>query len=206
MRAGQDLRVARPGGDFDRYLVAVELAGDGARDLDHGALVIVGHDDRRGEPDPEFRHRARIPGPLGEVPARQRHREHAVRDHVRQAHRLGDALVPVDHVEVTGGARVPHQVTPHYLVLPRRDLGACLRVVVAGAGHVFPLYAPRSTRVDRAVQTCSPSTVRTSVTIAIVVMLRTCLIDSIVDCATTTSPACSGRAWVKLCSPCTTMA
>jgi hypothetical protein len=59
---------------------------------------------------------------------------------------------------------------------------------------------------DRAVQTCSPSTVRISVTVVSVVRLRTCLIDSIVDCATTTSPACSGREWLKLCSPCTIMA
>ena len=43
-------------------------------------------------------------------------------------------------------------------------------------------------------------------TVAIVVMVRICLIDSMVDCATTTSPACSGREWVKLCSPCTTIA
>jgi len=34
--------------------------------------------------------------------------------------------------------------------------------------------------VDRAVQTCSPSAVRISVTVAIVVMVRICLIDSMV--------------------------
>src|SRR5208282_3673593 len=121
---------------------------------------------------------------------------------IRQAHRFGDPLVPVDDVEIAGSARVPHQVPPGDLELPERDLGAYLRVVVTGAGHQSP-YAPRSTSVDRAVQTCSPFTVRISVTVLSVVRLRTCLIEEIVDCATTTSPACSGRAWVKLCSPCT---
>src|SRR5690348_12542377 len=203
--ARQHLRIAGPGGDVDRHLVAVELAGDDARDLDLGALVVVGHDDRGGEPDAELGHRGRVPGPFGEVPACQGHREHAVRDHVGKADGRGDPLVPVDGVEVAGSARVPDQVRPGHLVLPRRDLGALVHVVETGARHLLP-YAPRSTRVDRAVQTCSPSAVRISVTVAIVVMVRICLIDSMVDCATTTSPACSGREWVKLCSPCTTIA
>ena len=159
-----------------------------------GALVVVGDHDRGGEPDAVLGHRGRVPGPLGEEPAGQRHREHAVRDHVGQADRLGDALVPVDDVEVARGAGVPDQVRPGHLVLPGRDLGARLRCRGSRGLAIVSPYAPRSTRVECAVQTCSPSTVLISVTVAIVVMLRTCLIDSIVVCATTTSPARSGRA------------
>src|SRR5271169_5912018 len=204
--AGQNLGPVRPGGDVDRHPVAVEPLGHGAAHLHGGALLVVGHDDRRGEPDPVFGDRARVARPLGEEPARQGHGQHAVRDHVGQAHGPGDALVPVDDVEVTGGPGVPDQVPPGHLVLPRRDLGAGLDLVVAGAGHrsiLFPgLYAPRSTSVYRAVHTCSPSTVRIWVTVVSVVMLPTGRMDSMVLCDTSTSPACIGRAWVKLCSPC----
>jgi hypothetical protein len=36
-------------------------------------------------------------------------------------------------------------------------------------------------------------------------MVPTALIDSTAVVATTTSPACSGRLWLKLSSPCTTI-
>src|SRR5689334_5773359 len=136
-RAGarQHLRVAGPRGDVDRHLAVVQLAGDDAGHLDRGALVVVGDHDRGGEPDAVLGHRGWVPGPLGEKPPAQRHRIHAVRDHVRQADRLGDALIPVDDVEVARGAAVPDQVSPGYLKLHGCDLRADLDVVVAGAGH-----------------------------------------------------------------------
>src|SRR5882757_695141 len=144
VRARQYLRVAGPRGDVDRHLVAVELAGDDTGHLDQGALVVVGDHDRGGEPDAVLGHRGRVAGPLGEEPAGQRHREHAVRDHVRQADRLGDALVPVDDVEIARGAAVPDQVRPGHLVLARRDLGARHNVLVPSVlvvrgGHPSPL-------------------------------------------------------------------
>src|SRR5689334_6519616 len=131
-RAGarQHLRVAGPRGDVDRHLAVVQLAGDDAGHFDRGALVVVGDHDRGGEPDAVLGHRRRIPGPLGEEPPGQRHREHAVRDHVRQADGLGDALVPVDGIEVARGACVPDQVGPGYLKLHGCDLRADLDVVV----------------------------------------------------------------------------
>ncbi len=55
-------------------------------------------------------------------------------------------------------------------------------------------------------QTCSPARVLISVTVVSMVMLPIRLIDSIVDCVVTTSPACSGLVWLKLCSPCTIIA
>ena len=54
-------------------------------------------------------------------------------------------------------------------------------------------------------QTCSPSTVAMSVDVTSIDIAPTDLIDSIVVVATTTSPACSGREWPKLCWPCTTI-
>ena len=56
--AAQHLGLVRHGGDVDRHPVVIELLGHGAADLDGGALVVVGHDDRRGEPDPELGHGA----------------------------------------------------------------------------------------------------------------------------------------------------
>ena len=46
---------------------------------------------------------------------------------------------------------------------------------------------------------------RWSVDVTSIDMAPTALIDSTVVVATTTSPACSGREWLKLCSPCTTI-
>src|SRR6202034_955533 len=93
--------------------------------------------------------RARAAAPLGDELPGLRHRVHPVCDDVRQADRAGDPLVPVDDVEVARGAAVLDQVEPGNAVRARLECGARLNVGVAD-GHQ---PAPRSTRVDLAVQT-----------------------------------------------------
>ena len=76
-----------------------------------GALVVVGHDDGPGEPGRVARPRPPgSPDPVGDEPAGERHGQHAVGDHVGQAHADGEPLVPVDRVEVAGRAGVADQV------------------------------------------------------------------------------------------------
>ena len=54
--------------------------------------------------------RAGIADPVGDDPSASGHGEHAVRDDVGQSDLGGEPLVPVDRVEVAGGAGVADQV------------------------------------------------------------------------------------------------
>src|SRR5215469_381075 len=201
--AGQYLGLTAARGQAEYHPVAVELLLDGPADLDGGARIVVGDDHRGGEPDPELDHRPGVPGPVGDVPARLGHGEHAVRDDVRQADRPRDPLVPVDDVEVPGCAAVLDQAQPGHRVAHGGQLGPGCNVRVAGGtAH----SAPRSTSVEKPVQTCSPSTVRICVSVVSMVMGPTSRMAEIVDCAVTTSPARSGREYSNRCSPWTTIA
>src|SRR6266567_1969438 len=234
--AGEHLGLAGPGGQRQYHLVAFELLLDLAADLYRGAGVVVGHDHRRGEPHPELDQGRLIAGPVRDVPAGLRHREHAVRDHVRQPHRLGYPLVPVDHVEVAGCAAVLDQAEPGRPVTGRRQLGARLHVgeldLLAHGSHPVSSLAdatrggrpsaanwpaaitpgrryaapPRSTMVECAVQTCSPPTVRISVLVVSNTLRPASLMSVIVACAVTTSSATIWREYSNRCSPCTTIA
>ena len=132
-----------------------------AGDLQGRPGVVVRHHDRPGEADAVLLHRAGVAGPVGDHPGRLGHGEHAVRDHVGQADRLGDPLVPVDQVEVAGGPGVHDQVDPLDPEGLRGQLGPHLDVVVPDR-HRQPPAVPRATRVEYAVRTGSPSTVETS--------------------------------------------
>src|SRR6266581_6436435 len=228
--AGEHLGLAGPGGQRQYHLVAFELLLDLAADLYRGAGVVVGHDHRRGEPHPELDQGRLIAGPVRDVPAGLRHREHAVRDHVRQPYRHRYPLVPVDHVEVAGRAAVLDQAEPGRRVTGRRQLGAGFHIgeldliahgshpvssLAAATGaadaprwqqagpppyHCYPA-PPRSTRVECAVQTCSPSTVRISVLVVSSTLRPASLMSVIVACAVTTSPAMNWREYSNRCSP-----
>ena len=71
-----------------------------------GAMVVVGHDDRPGEAHAVLDDGAGVADPVGDDASGRGHREHAVGDDVGQAHGLGEALVPVDGVEVARGSGV----------------------------------------------------------------------------------------------------
>ena len=73
-------------------------------------LSSSGHRNHRREPHAVLDDRGRVAGPVGHQPGRRGHGEHAVRDDVGQPDGLREALVPVDDVEVAGGARVLHQL------------------------------------------------------------------------------------------------
>src|SRR5580692_1844344 len=192
---GEHLVPGRPGGEGHHDPVAVQFLLDGAADLNGHEAIVVGHDHRGREPDAEFSHGPRIAGPVRDVARRLGHGEHAVRDDVGQPHRPGDPLVPVDDVEVTGRAAVLDQVQPGYGVAGRGKLGARFDVRVLDChAHSASPAVPRSTSVEKAVHTCSPATVATSVRVVITVLRPRVLMVSMVDCAVTTSPARSGRA------------
>ena len=86
------------------------------------------------------------------------HGEHAVGDHVGQADRRGDALVPVDDVEVAGGAGVADEVRAvdreglrrAARCRPRRRPSARSRVTTASSS------GPRAMSREVVVTTCSP--------------------------------------------------
>src|SRR5262249_34176280 len=100
-------------------------------------------------------------GPVGDKAPCLRHREHAVRDDIGQPDRLGNPLVPVDDIEVAGRAAILDQAESGGRIVHDRDLGPDLDLVIGDlVAHAAP---PRSTRVEYAVPTCSPSTVTTLV-------------------------------------------
>ena len=72
---------------------------------DFGADAVVGNRHHGGEPDVVLGDRGRVADPRGHVAAAEAHGQHAVRDRGVQADLLGDLVVPVDRVEVTGHAR-----------------------------------------------------------------------------------------------------
>ena len=143
------------------------------------------------------------PGPVGDVPAGLRHGEHAVGDDVGQADRLGDPLVPVDHVEVTGRAAVLDQAEPVDRVghrgqfrcpppRPRSSLRSCAP----------PLHQRPETGADRARRRPSGSRSRWSSS-------SCCPPPGSRRSWTARSPrrpACSGREYSNRCSPWTTIA
>jgi CubicO group peptidase (beta-lactamase class C family) len=177
-RPGQHLGFAGPRGEREHDAVVIELLLDRAAELDRGSGVVVGDHHRRGEPHTVVDHHRPGAGPVGDIPAGLGHGEHPVRDHVRQADRAGDPLVPVNGVEIPGRAAVLDQAEPGHRVAGRRELVARLDIVVAHRrGHPAP---PRSTSVEVAVQTCSPSAVLICVVVLSIALRPASLMSVIV--------------------------
>src|ERR687887_1592890 len=148
------------GPEADRDPAAVDLGhlapgGEGLARLDH-----------RREADPQPLDRRRVARPAGHHPRRDAHRVHAVGDHAGQADRLGDLVVPVDRVEVARGAGVADQVGAFDRL---GDLGQGVAGPDAGRvdGGAHPRSrsgaVPRDSTVPLTVQTGSPSSVVTRV-------------------------------------------
>src|SRR5690606_346900 len=87
------------------------------------------------------------------------HREHAVREHTRQAHRGGHVVAIVNGVEVTGCARVAHERVAAERQLALGDNIADGQSGKSGRAH----SSPRTTRVDVAVTTWVPDASATRV-------------------------------------------
>ena len=97
----------------DRYRLGLGINGfHPAVEDDLGALAVVGHRHHGGESHVVLGDRGRVADPRGDVAAAEAHGQHAVRDGGVEADLLGDLVVPVDRVEVTGYAGVVHQVPP----------------------------------------------------------------------------------------------
>ncbi len=79
---------------------------------DLGADAVVGHGHHGGEAHVVLGHRGRVADPGRDVAATQAHGQHAVGDRGVQTDLLGDLVVPVDRVQVTGYAGVVDQVHP----------------------------------------------------------------------------------------------
>src|SRR5688572_12269089 len=205
--AAEDLLPGGGDSEVDPDPAVLELGGDRGRDIDHRAGVVVGHGHRPGESGPVFEDGTRVADPVGDRAGGQRHGEHAVGDHVGEPDGAGDALVPVDDVEVAGRSGVAHQVGAADGKALSRQLGADLDVVVGDLGrhrrHPSP-SGPRTTSVDSAVTTCSPPVVLTSARVVIMSCPpaeRMVLMDTTV---VSRSPARTGRVATNRCSPCTT--
>src|SRR5215207_898431 len=132
------------------------LGGEGLAGLDHGR-----------EPDLQSLDRGRVADPAGDHAGGDAHGVHAVGDHPGQPDGLGDLVVPVDRVEVAGGAGVADQV---HALDRLGDLGEGVAGPHAGqvdpGAHARPSRGgavPRDSRVPRTRQTGSPSSVLTSV-------------------------------------------
>src|SRR5215207_8459311 len=159
------------------------LGGEGLAGLDHGR-----------EPDLQSLDRGRVADPAG---------DHAGGD----AH--GDLVVPVDRVEVAGGAGVADQV--HALDrlgdLGQAVAGPHLGQVDPGA-HARPSRGgavPRDSRVPRTRQTSSPSSVVTSVSRVSSSWRPLAWAAATLPVASSRSPARIGRWWTNSCSPWTTL-
>src|SRR5688572_16604863 len=205
--AAEDLLPGGGDGEVDPDPAVVELGGDRGRDVDQRTGVVVGHRNGAGEAGAVLQDRPRVAHPVGDRARGERHREHAVGDHVGQADGPRNALVPVDDVEVAGRAGVAHQVGAADGKALSRQLGADLDVVVGDLGrhrrHPSP-SGPRTTSVDSAVTTCSPPVVLTSARVVIMSCPpaeRMVLMDTTV---VSRSPARTGRVATNRCSPCTT--
>src|SRR2546423_6355988 len=120
-----------------------DLVPLGRRPLHHGAhgqlgaLVGVRYHHRPGEPHLVLDDRAGIARPLGHRAGDEGHREHAGRDHAGKPDARGDAVTPVDRVEVPGRPRVPDEV----------GTGDPVRA----GGQLHGAHSPRTTNIVHAV-------------------------------------------------------
>src|SRR5690606_33994732 len=121
---------------------------------------------------------------------------HAVRDDVGQADLLGEPLVPVDGVEVTGGARVLDESGAVHREGPSGQLGADLDVGVGDLRRHGVRHAPsaaRATSLVRAVTTCSPASSYPPPRMAGKSWPAIALMPSMVETTESRSPARTGR-------------
>src|SRR4051812_18810532 len=206
---GEHFRVTDTRVELDSDAVAVELLDDLATHLKRRTFVVVRHGDRRGEANAVLDDGARVARPVRDDPTGLGHREHAVRDDVRQPDRLRDAFVPMDDVEVAGRTGVLDEVRALHLEGLRGKSGADLDVVVLhrGGHAVAPsedAAVPRETMLEYASATSSPSTV-VIVILVVINSLRPASRMSATDETTfSTSPARTGRRSTNRCSPWTT--
>ena len=115
---GEHLLAVDDGGQLDPDQPIGADLRDGARHRQSDAVVVVRDDDRAGEPHAVLHECAGITSPFGQQPPGQRHREHAVRDHSRQARGSGHPVAPVDRIDITGGTCVADQIRPCNPILP----------------------------------------------------------------------------------------
>src|SRR5215216_4344314 len=174
------------------------LGGEGLAGLDHGR-----------EADPQALDRGRVADPAGDHPGGHGHRVHPVGDHPGQADRLGDLVVPVDRVEVAGGAGVADQVQA---LDGLGDLGE--GVARPHPGRVDPRAhaplprggaVPRDSRVALTVQTGSPASVVISVSRVSSSWRPLAAAAATLPLASSRSPARMGRWYRNSCSPWTTL-
>src|SRR6478735_418140 len=104
----QHLDVAADRLDGDRHQGVVDGLDHAAED-ELGAVGVVGHHDRLGEPDEVGPHAGRIPHPVGHHPQGAAHGQHPVSDHAGQTDLLGVEARVVDRVEVGRRTGVPDQ-------------------------------------------------------------------------------------------------
>src|SRR6185312_7072254 len=114
-------------------------------------------------------HGARVADPVGDDARCGAHGPHAVGDDPRQAHRGGDAIVPVDRVEVAAGAGVPDQAGAVDGDLAAGDL------VADGQAHES---SGRTARVETTVVTGSPSSDAISARVVIMASPARTVIES----------------------------
>src|SRR3954468_7784361 len=200
--AAEHLVAVAQRGEVDRGPsgLRVDALDDGTH-LDVGP-AFPGDHDRLGEAGAVLQHPPGAAQPVRDDVERRAHGEHAVRDHVRQADGRREPLVPVDAVAVEARPGVLHQGGP-------LDVdGARGQRVAGGDLPGGPESAheslPRMTIVDVAVQTCSPSTVDSSLRVVTMACPPASRTAPTVSTPTISSPAVIGRWWTKRCSPWTT--
>src|SRR6266508_2490338 len=188
--------------DRDELHLGVPLIGEALHHAAHhdlGASIVVGYHHWPGEPDTVVDHGRRVANPLRHRLTGQRHRVHAVCDHAGQADRAGSPVVPVDRVEVAGGAGVADQVGPGDPECPGRQPVADLHRKLHGQP------SPRTTRTEP-VTTGSPASVTSSVRVVRMSWPPREAMSSTTHTHWRRSPAYTGRVYRNRCSPWTTLA
>ncbi len=116
------------------------------------------------------------------------------RDDVGETDLDRELLVPVDGVEVPGGARVLHECGARHGEGPGRQLGTDLDVVIRDLRrHGQPSSAARATSLVTAVTTCLPASSWTSPRMSTMSLPAMDLIASMVEVTVSRSPARTGR-------------
>ena len=174
--------------EHDLGATAVEQFGHLSGDLDHRAGVIVGNRHGACEADGVLLESTGIAEPVGDDASGLSHGEHAMGDDVGQADGLREALIPVDGVEVSGGAGVADEVEPGHPEGLGRQRGADNDVA-----HDDSSAVPRATMTVVVVTTCSPASVVRSTRVVRMSLPATARMASMVAVATRASPATMGR-------------